>query len=481
MRSLRGRLTLGVVLVLAAVLPLAGVLVVALRRPLRARGARRPPRAHRASSRAATALDGRPERPARRTTAASTPCWTRPRTRCASSLGRRCCSTPARRRRAHRALPPRAARRSTSGGARYRAYVDDAARPRPRRARPARGRYAPRPRSRAARPTCAPPARAARRAGAAASRRPASWLAADARAAPAAAAAARAAEHRRRRGPRAARAGRRAARPSCASLAASFNAMLARLGRSAADRERALDATRRFAADAGHELRTPLTSVQATLVALAPPPRLPAGAARARWPRDALAEQRRLVELLDGLQALARGDARAARARRRRPRRARRRGVVAAAARHPDVTIDADAARTTPVAVRGWEPGLRMLVDNLVENAAAPRPRRRAGARRSLRRTAPALSTSTTTAPGIPEDERERDLRAVRAASTARDDAPGSGLGLALVAQQARHHGARRRGRRLARSAARASPCASRCASGCRCGSAASTSRTPCR
>src|SRR5205085_11105875 len=52
------------------------------------------------------------------------------------------------------------------------------------------------------------------------------------------------------------------------SLASSFNAMLARLGRSAADRERALEATRRFAADAGHELRTPLTSVQATLSAL---------------------------------------------------------------------------------------------------------------------------------------------------------------------------------------------------------------------
>ena len=52
------------------------------------------------------------------------------------------------------------------------------------------------------------------------------------------------------------------------SLAASFNAMLARLGRSAADRTRALAATRRFAADAGHELRTPLTSVQATLSTL---------------------------------------------------------------------------------------------------------------------------------------------------------------------------------------------------------------------
>ena len=60
------------------------------------------------------------------------------------------------------------------------------------------------------------------------------------------------------------------------SLAASFNAMLGRLGRSADDRERALEATRRFAADAGHELRTPLTSVQATLSTLRRHPELPA-------------------------------------------------------------------------------------------------------------------------------------------------------------------------------------------------------------
>ena len=58
------------------------------------------------------------------------------------------------------------------------------------------------------------------------------------------------------------------------SLAASFNEMLARLGRSAADRERALAATRRFTAAAGHELRTPLTSVQATLSALARHPEM---------------------------------------------------------------------------------------------------------------------------------------------------------------------------------------------------------------
>ena len=92
------------------------------------------------------------------------------------------------------------------------------------------------------------------------------------------------------------------------SLAESFNAMLVRLSRSAEDRTRALEATRRFAADAGHELRTPLTSVQASLSAIARHPEMDAGR-RTELAQDALAEQRRLVHLLDGLQALARGDA----------------------------------------------------------------------------------------------------------------------------------------------------------------------------
>ncbi|HVW18251.1 MAG TPA: HAMP domain-containing protein, partial [Solirubrobacteraceae bacterium] len=78
------------------------------------------------------------------------------------------------------------------------------------------------------------------------------------------------------------------------AVARSFNAMLARLSRSAADRERALEATRRFAADAGHELRTPLTSVQATLSTLARHPGLDAER-RTAMAQDALAQQRRLV------------------------------------------------------------------------------------------------------------------------------------------------------------------------------------------
>ncbi len=228
------------------------------------------------------------------------------------------------------------------------------------------------------------------------------------------------------------------------ALAGSFNEMLVRLGRSAADRSRALDATRRFAADAGHELRTPLTSVQATLSIIARHPELE-DEQRKQLAEDALVEQRRLVALLDGLQALARGDAN--------PVEVDDVDLVDLAdsaaqtlrARHPDVAVDVDLPPGS-VVVRGWEPGLRVLVENLTGNAG--RHGRRGGRVRVALRPAD-LEASTPVGPvlvveddgpGVPEEERERIFAPfVRAADT---DRPGSGLGLALVAQQAGHHDA---------------------------------------
>jgi len=219
------------------------------------------------------------------------------------------------------------------------------------------------------------------------------------------------------------------------SVARSFNAMLGRLGRSAEDRNRALDATRRFAADAGHELRTPLTSVQATLSTLSRHPDLDA-ARRGELLDDALAQQRRLVDLLDGLQALARGDA----------------GpishapvdlaelvdevVTASASRHPEVALSA-VLPEEPVAVDGWEPGLRLVVENLVTNAI--RHGGSGAVRVTLDPSGPVLLVDDS-GPGIPEEERERIFAPF--ARAAGSETPGSGLGLALVAQQAGHHGA---------------------------------------
>jgi signal transduction histidine kinase len=219
------------------------------------------------------------------------------------------------------------------------------------------------------------------------------------------------------------------------SVARSFNAMLARIGRSAADRERALAATRRFAADAGHELRTPLTSVQATLSALRRHPELEAER-RDVLLDDALAEQRRLVDLLDGLQALARGDAGVAHA----PVDLTElvdEVVTAAATRAPGVALTA-ALPDAPVVVDGWEPGLRIVVENLVTNAV------RHGARTvhvALTAQPAATLTVDDDGPGVPDADRER-IFTPFARLDATAGTPGSGLGLALVAQQAGHHGA---------------------------------------
>jgi two-component system, OmpR family, sensor histidine kinase PrrB len=219
------------------------------------------------------------------------------------------------------------------------------------------------------------------------------------------------------------------------SLAASFNAMLGRLGRSADDRERALDATRRFAADAGHELRTPLTSVQATLSTLGRHPELPEERREAMI-ADALAEHQRLVGLLDGLQALARGDAAPVEHGDVDLAEIVDASVTAAAERHPDVDLSADLPET-PVVVEGWEPGLRLLADNLIENAA--RHGRPAG-RVRVTLTPSAVLHVDDDGLGVPHDKRAQIFEPFTRIDGV--DRPGSGLGLALVAQQVRHHGA---------------------------------------
>ncbi|HYF26676.1 MAG TPA: HAMP domain-containing sensor histidine kinase [Baekduia sp.] len=214
------------------------------------------------------------------------------------------------------------------------------------------------------------------------------------------------------------------------ALARSFNAMLARLGRSSSDRERALEATRRFAADAGHELRTPLTSMQATLSSVVRHPELP-DERRTRMLAGALEQQARMVALLDGLQALARGDAAPAASDVDLAELVD--GALAAAAeRHPDVRWRPELPEGA-VVLRGWAPGLRSLVDNLVENAA-----RHGGGTVRVALAEGALVVEDD-GPGIAEADRER----VFGPFTRLDpDRPGSGLGLALVAQQADHHGA---------------------------------------
>ena len=221
-------------------------------------------------------------------------------------------------------------------------------------------------------------------------------------------------------------------------LAGALNAMLARLGESSAQTERALEATRRFAADAGHELRTPLTALRAQLDTLARNPDLPLEQ-REALVSDMTAEQDRMVHLLEGLQALARGEAAE-----NLPREPVELGDVLDAAvhgarkRHPGVQYEL-AGRVDEGTVDGWEGGLRLIVDNLLDNAAL-HGRENGSVAVGLERTNGQLVVHVEDdGPGIPPDQREHVLQPFARGADAGPH--GTGLGLAIVAQQAALHG----------------------------------------
>jgi len=223
-----------------------------------------------------------------------------------------------------------------------------------------------------------------------------------------------------------------------AALAAELDGMLARLGRSAEEREAALQAARRFAADAGHELRTPLQSVRSNLEIARRDGVLPD---QLRIALDTASSQSdRLNKLVDGLQGLARGEA----------------GlqptagdvdlgdvadgaVFAARTRHPGLTVDLAAPESGPV-VTGDSDGLWRVVENLVENAARYG---RDGGR--VRVTVASLGAGVAEivvdddGVGIPPAERERVLE--RFARGAGANGMGNGLGLAIVLAEAHRHG----------------------------------------
>jgi signal transduction histidine kinase len=95
-------------------------------------------------------------------------------------------------------------------------------------------------------------------------------------------------------------------------LARTFNEMLERL-QAAYDRaERALEAQRRFVADASHELRTPLTTLRGNLGLLTREPPITAED-RAAVLSDMVSESERLIRLVNDLLLLARGSSRAPR------------------------------------------------------------------------------------------------------------------------------------------------------------------------
>jgi len=226
-------------------------------------------------------------------------------------------------------------------------------------------------------------------------------------------------------------------------LARSLNVMLERIEEGAQQTQAALDASRGFAGNVAHELRTPLTSMQTNLEVLAANPDLPP-AERAAIVTDVVAQQRRLLEALEALRLLARGDLAAADlfevsdlaelidA-----------AVAQARGRFPEATIELTVpSDPPPTAV--WPEGVRVLVDNLIRNAVThgTRPGVAPLARLALTHDATEWVLAVEDGgDGIPIEERARVLERFARGSGARS--AGSGLGLALVAQQAELHGGR--------------------------------------
>ncbi len=222
-------------------------------------------------------------------------------------------------------------------------------------------------------------------------------------------------------------------------LADDINAMLARLQQSAGERESALASARRFAADAGHELRNPLTSLRANLSLIEQSGALAGDDVQAAIVACA-GDSARLVALVDQLQQLARGEAGP-------PATAEQldlseladTAVVAAAARFPAATIELRAPQRGPI-VRAEAESLRMLLDNLLDNAALHgRPGGTAEVVIQALANGDALIEVNDDGPGIPTDQRSRLLeRFVRGSGAS---GAGTGLGLAIAAAQAARYG----------------------------------------
>ena len=217
-----------------------------------------------------------------------------------------------------------------------------------------------------------------------------------------------------------------------------LNALLARLAT-------ALDTQKAFVADAAHELRTPLAAVQiqAQLVA-----RAQDDASR----REALVDLQegigRATRLAEQLLALARSepDAKAA------PMSVDlsallddcvRNYVLVAQERGVDLGIEA----SEPATVTGDPDALRVMFNNLIDNATKYTPRGgRVDVCIGLDDGRPLVEIADT-GPGIPDEERERVFdrfyRVGEGLNRARTDVSGSGLGLAIVRRIADRHGAK--------------------------------------
>ncbi|MFF3697577.1 sensor histidine kinase [Streptomyces sp. NPDC002221] len=221
-------------------------------------------------------------------------------------------------------------------------------------------------------------------------------------------------------------------------LAATLRTVLARYDEQAARTAQALDTARSFSAAASHELRNPLMSMGTNLDVLAHP-NLP-DAERAEVVEDLGREHGRLLGMLVALRELGRGDLVEADAFRVFDVAEVADSAVAEARRRaPDAVLTLSAG---PAPLHGWEPGIRILLDNLLRNALAhgrdPRGRAEIAVAVGLA-DGQVLITVDDRGPGIAPADREKVFRRFHRGPVS----TGSGLGLTLVAQQAALHGGR--------------------------------------
>jgi signal transduction histidine kinase len=221
-------------------------------------------------------------------------------------------------------------------------------------------------------------------------------------------------------------------------LSEAMREMLSRLATAQRATTNSLQAAQDFAANAAHELRTPLTAMRADLDTLRIHD-LPADE-RAEVVQDLSRAQRRVEAMITALGQLASGQLAQAEDR-----------------EHIDVTdmLDRVARENMRTAgdveivveaeddlgtIWGWPGGLRLAVDNLVRNAVT-----HGQASRIVLAAHRSDDTMTITVDdngrGLPAEEHQMVLGRFSRGSTAA--AGGSGLGLALVAQQAALHGGR--------------------------------------
>ena len=216
-----------------------------------------------------------------------------------------------------------------------------------------------------------------------------------------------------------------------APLVNTLNDLLVRL-------DRAWSSQREFIADAAHELRTPLTAVklQAQIARRAESPearedalaRLADGVDRAAHLVEQLLAMARLepIERQSAFQPVAL-DALVKSA------------VAAFSAQAEAADIDLGVGACAALSVHGQAESLRMLLNNLIDNALRYTPR---GGRVDveLRATAEGARLSVCdTGPGIPAADRTRVFERFQRLAGA--EIPGSGLGLAIVREVATLHG----------------------------------------